>query len=256
MGAGLFCPPSKEKILQRTEDAQACIRSALRRRRRTLGLTQEDAAGMLGLSRMTYHRSKPEHAAFAFPSSRQSARLSTVMWGNSCRTVSSPMLMPRLQSRSSGRHPLDLTGQQQAGAARSVSTTLAAVSALFAAGEQALGPDICGTRKSICHLRVGPGQPRQCRCLVYVIFDYQIFYLNGSWPSTHCTRLHLTPLATGSALCSAKLGNATTSPGCSRKFWFKISKPPPIRSSDCNNSTTTEILRRLASPAPKSVCHS
>jgi transcriptional regulator with XRE-family HTH domain len=56
MGAGLFCPPSKEKILQRTEDAQACIRSALRRRRRTLGLTQEDAAGMLGLSRMTYHR--------------------------------------------------------------------------------------------------------------------------------------------------------------------------------------------------------
>src|SRR5262249_60682913 len=32
------------------------IRSALRRRRRTLGLTQEDTAGMLGMSRMTYHR--------------------------------------------------------------------------------------------------------------------------------------------------------------------------------------------------------
>jgi transcriptional regulator with XRE-family HTH domain len=38
------------------EDSQSCIRSALRRRRRTLGLTQEDAAGILGMSRMTYHR--------------------------------------------------------------------------------------------------------------------------------------------------------------------------------------------------------
>jgi transcriptional regulator with XRE-family HTH domain len=40
----------------RADDSQACIRSALRRRRRILGLTQEDAAGMLGMSRMTYHR--------------------------------------------------------------------------------------------------------------------------------------------------------------------------------------------------------
>ena len=38
------------------EDSQSCIRSALRRQRRTLGLTQEDAAGILGMSRMTYHR--------------------------------------------------------------------------------------------------------------------------------------------------------------------------------------------------------
>jgi transcriptional regulator with XRE-family HTH domain len=42
--------------MRRTEDSQACIRSALRRRRRTLGLTQADAAGMLAMSRMTYHR--------------------------------------------------------------------------------------------------------------------------------------------------------------------------------------------------------
>ena len=38
------------------EDAQVCIRSALRRRRRTLGLTQEAAARVLGMSRLTYHR--------------------------------------------------------------------------------------------------------------------------------------------------------------------------------------------------------
>ena len=42
--------------MSRADDAQACIRSALRRRRRTLGLTQEDAARVLGMSRMTYHR--------------------------------------------------------------------------------------------------------------------------------------------------------------------------------------------------------
>lgn len=38
------------------DDSQACIRSALRRRRRTLGLTQDDAASLLGMSRVTYHR--------------------------------------------------------------------------------------------------------------------------------------------------------------------------------------------------------
>ncbi len=38
------------------EDLQICIRSALRRRRRTLGLTQEDAARLLGVRRLTYHR--------------------------------------------------------------------------------------------------------------------------------------------------------------------------------------------------------
>jgi DNA-binding Xre family transcriptional regulator len=47
MGADLFSLSS---------EAQACIRSALRRRRRTLGLTQEDAASLLGMSRVTYHR--------------------------------------------------------------------------------------------------------------------------------------------------------------------------------------------------------
>jgi transcriptional regulator with XRE-family HTH domain len=52
----LFGSLSEEKAARRTDDAQACIRSALRRRRRTLGLTQGDVAGMLGMSRLTYHR--------------------------------------------------------------------------------------------------------------------------------------------------------------------------------------------------------
>jgi transcriptional regulator with XRE-family HTH domain len=56
MGAALFSPRSEEKAMLRAEDSQACIRSALRRRRRTLGLTQQDAASLLGMSRMTYHR--------------------------------------------------------------------------------------------------------------------------------------------------------------------------------------------------------
>jgi DNA-binding Xre family transcriptional regulator len=56
MGAGLFTTQSEQKTVRRTDDSQACIRSAMRRRRRTLGLTQEDAAGMLGMSRMTYQR--------------------------------------------------------------------------------------------------------------------------------------------------------------------------------------------------------
>ena len=38
------------------DDSQASIRSALRRRRRTMGLTQNDAANLLGISRVTYHR--------------------------------------------------------------------------------------------------------------------------------------------------------------------------------------------------------
>ena len=42
--------------MRRADDSQACIRSALRRRRRTLGLTQEAAARVLGMSRLTYHR--------------------------------------------------------------------------------------------------------------------------------------------------------------------------------------------------------
>jgi DNA-binding Xre family transcriptional regulator len=42
--------------MRRGDDSQACIRSALRRRRRTLGLTQQEAAHLLGMSRVTYHR--------------------------------------------------------------------------------------------------------------------------------------------------------------------------------------------------------
>ena len=56
MGAGLFSSRAEARTLQGPDDPQACVRSALRRRRRTLGLTQKDAAGMLGMSRMTYHR--------------------------------------------------------------------------------------------------------------------------------------------------------------------------------------------------------
>jgi DNA-binding XRE family transcriptional regulator len=56
MGAGLFSSRSEEKVMQRADDSQASIRSALRRRRRTLGLTQDDAANLLGMSRVTYHR--------------------------------------------------------------------------------------------------------------------------------------------------------------------------------------------------------
>ena len=38
------------------DDPQGAIRSAIRRRRRTLGLTQEEAAALLRLSRLSYHR--------------------------------------------------------------------------------------------------------------------------------------------------------------------------------------------------------
>ena|SRR5438270_10480148 len=56
IGAGLFSSNSEEKAMRLLDDSQACIRSALRRRRRTLGLTQNDAANMLGMSRVSYHR--------------------------------------------------------------------------------------------------------------------------------------------------------------------------------------------------------
>jgi DNA-binding Xre family transcriptional regulator len=56
MGAGLFSSSSEEKPMRLPDDSQACIRSALRRRRRTLGLTQNDAANLLGMSRVSYHR--------------------------------------------------------------------------------------------------------------------------------------------------------------------------------------------------------
>ena len=42
--------------MRASHDFQACIRSALRRRRHALGLTQQQAAALLGMSRLTYHR--------------------------------------------------------------------------------------------------------------------------------------------------------------------------------------------------------
>lgn len=42
--------------MRRDDDPQSCIRAALRRRRRALGLTQEAAAQLLGMRRLTYHR--------------------------------------------------------------------------------------------------------------------------------------------------------------------------------------------------------
>jgi DNA-binding Xre family transcriptional regulator len=56
MGKGLLGPGPEETPVRGGDDSQACIRSALRRRRRTLGLTQEEAAHILGISRVTYHR--------------------------------------------------------------------------------------------------------------------------------------------------------------------------------------------------------
>ena len=56
IGARLFSPAVAETPRRRSEDAQACIRSALRRRRRALGLTQALAAQLLGMSRLSYHR--------------------------------------------------------------------------------------------------------------------------------------------------------------------------------------------------------
>lgn len=56
IGARLFSPEVTPGPRRRGEDAQACIRSALRRRRRALGLTQAAAAQVLGMSRVSYHR--------------------------------------------------------------------------------------------------------------------------------------------------------------------------------------------------------
>jgi DNA-binding XRE family transcriptional regulator len=56
IGARVLNPGMPQKPIRDTTDTQACIRSALRRRRRTLGLTQEAAGRILGMSRLTYHR--------------------------------------------------------------------------------------------------------------------------------------------------------------------------------------------------------
>ena len=42
--------------MRSAHDNQACIRSALRRQRRALGLTQQQAAQLLAMPRLTYHR--------------------------------------------------------------------------------------------------------------------------------------------------------------------------------------------------------
>jgi DNA-binding Xre family transcriptional regulator len=55
-GDGLFTSRPEAKVMRRSDDSQACIRSVLRQRRHALGLTQEEVAGILGMSRMTYHR--------------------------------------------------------------------------------------------------------------------------------------------------------------------------------------------------------
>ena len=48
------------------DDPQSSIRSALRRRRRALGLTQASAAQLLGLSRLAYHRIEAGTRRIAF----------------------------------------------------------------------------------------------------------------------------------------------------------------------------------------------
>ena len=47
---------SANRPLHARDDPQSAIRSAIRRRRRTLGLTPEEAAELLGLGRLSYHR--------------------------------------------------------------------------------------------------------------------------------------------------------------------------------------------------------
>ena len=57
ISARLFAPPSGETPMRTPpSDPQAAIRTALKRRRRALGLTQAQAAAVLGLRRLAYHR--------------------------------------------------------------------------------------------------------------------------------------------------------------------------------------------------------
>lgn len=49
-------PASPRDLASRRDDPQSAIRAAMRRRRRMLGLTQGQAAALLGLPRLTYHR--------------------------------------------------------------------------------------------------------------------------------------------------------------------------------------------------------
>lgn len=56
LGARLFGSLPENIEMRERDDPQSCIRSALRRRRRALGLTQEATASLLGMTRLTYHR--------------------------------------------------------------------------------------------------------------------------------------------------------------------------------------------------------
>jgi DNA-binding Xre family transcriptional regulator len=56
LGARLFSSQPEAMTMRTSEDPQFCIRAALRRRRRALGLTQAATARLLGMPRLTYHR--------------------------------------------------------------------------------------------------------------------------------------------------------------------------------------------------------
>jgi DNA-binding XRE family transcriptional regulator len=56
LSAHLFISPPEATAMRHLDDPQSCIRAALRRRRRALGLTQAAAAHLLGMPRLTYHR--------------------------------------------------------------------------------------------------------------------------------------------------------------------------------------------------------
>ena len=102
IGARLFSPALQKRPMSDVGDAQACIRSALRRRRRTLGLTQEAAAAILGMSRLITG-SRPAGGTFISPSSQRFAPPSIAISVNSYKTGSSPTRLPTPQRRSSAR---------------------------------------------------------------------------------------------------------------------------------------------------------
>lgn len=56
LSARLFAATAVPRSGRGAEDPQAAARSAIRRRRRRLGLTQREAAALVGLSRLAYHR--------------------------------------------------------------------------------------------------------------------------------------------------------------------------------------------------------
>jgi DNA-binding XRE family transcriptional regulator len=56
IGSRFFANPREVPMSRLAGDPQASIRAAMRRRRRALGLTQAQAAKLLGLSLLTYNR--------------------------------------------------------------------------------------------------------------------------------------------------------------------------------------------------------